>query len=286
MNEIIEKIRKKQRLHRIILMSISVLCNAILYSLFLFPLNLVTGSIGGVATITHHVYGINPSIMILLLTVACSIFSLLYLGLKRTLGTLVASLAYPLLVQLTSFLNGVIVITNPDDMFLVVIFAGALSGIANGLMYKTGYSNGGFPVISQYLYEKYRISINKSSLVINMSIVIAGGLFFGSANVMYAIIFLYVNSIIMKKVLLGINNNKAFYIITKEEEKTKEFLMKELNHNITIFDVKGGVFERKRKIILSVIPSREYFRVTESIKEIDKDAFFIVTDSYEVNGAK
>ena len=286
MNEIIEKIRKKQRLHRIILMSISVICNAVLYSLFLLPLNLVTGSIGGIATITKYVYGINPSIMLLLLTIACSIFSLMYLGVKRTLGTLIASLAYPLLVELTSFLNGVIVITNPDDMFLVVIFAGVLSGISNGLMYKTGYSNGGFPVISQYLYEEYKISINKSSLIINMSIVFLGGFFFGSANVMYALIFLYVNDVVMKKVLLGINNNKAFYIITNEEEKTKELLVKDLNHNITVFDVKGGIFERKRKIILSVIPTSEYFKVTELIKEIDQDAFFIVTDSYEVNGAK
>lgn len=286
MNEIIERIRKKQRLHRIILMSISVLCNAVLYSLFLLPLNLVTGSVGGVATITNHVYGINPSIMIFLLTIACAIFSFMYLGYKRTIGTLIFSLAYPALVHLTAFLNGVIVINNPDDMFLVVIFAGALSGVANGLMYKTGYSNGGFPVISQYLYEEYKISINKSSLIINMSIVFLGGFFFGTINVLYALIFLYVNDIIMKKVLLGINNNKAFYIITKEEEKTKELLVKELNHNITVFDVKGGVFERKRKIILSVIPTREYYRVTELIKEIDKDAFFIVTDSYEVNGAK
>lgn len=286
MNEIIEKIRKKQRLHRIILMSISVLCNAVLYSLFLFPLNLVTGSVGGVATITHHIYGINPSIMIFLITIACAIFSFLYLGYKRTIGTLVFSFAYPLLVHFTSFLNGVITISSPDDMFLVVIFAGALSGVANGLMYKTGYSNGGFPVISQYLFEKYQISISKSSLVINMSIVFLGGVFFGSANVMYALIFLYVNDIIMKKILLGINNNKAFYIITKEEEKTKELLVKELNHNITVFDVKGGIFERKRKIILSVIPTNEYYRVTEMIKEIDQDAFFIVTDSYEVNGAK
>ena len=286
MNEIIEIIRKKQRVHRIILMAFSILFNAILYSLFLLPLNLVTGSVGGVATITNYLYGISPSLMILLLSVACVIFSFMYLGVERTIGTLIASLAYPLLVELTSFLNGVIVITNPDDMVLVVIFAGVLSGIANGLMYKTGYSNGGFPVISQYLYEKYQISINRSSLIINMSIVLLGGYFFGSANVMYAIVFLYVNDIIMKKVLLGINDNKAFYIITDEEEKTKEFLIKELNHNVTIFDVKGGVFEKKRKIILSVIPSREYYRVTETIKKIDKDSFFIVTDSYEVNGAK
>ena len=90
----------------------------------------------------------------------------------------------------------------------------------------------------------------------------------------------------IKKVLLGVNNNKAFYIITSEEEKTKEFLVKDLNHNLTIFDVKGGVFEKKRKVILSVIPSREYYRLTEGIKKIDKTAFFIVTDSYELYGGE
>ena len=113
MNEIIEKIRKKQRIYRIVLMSISILLNAILYNLFLLPMNLVTGSTSGIATITNHLYKINPAIMLLLLSIACSIFSFMYVGVKRTLGTLVASLAYPLLVHLTSFLNGLIVISSP-----------------------------------------------------------------------------------------------------------------------------------------------------------------------------
>ena len=286
MDDILEKIRKKERGYRMLLMFLSILLYAILYNLFLLPMNLVTGSTHGIATITNYVFGINPALMILYLSIACSIFSIMYMGFRRTLGTLVASLLYPLLVALTSFLNGVITINSPDEMFLVVIFAGVISGIANGLMYKTGYSNGGFPVVSQYLYEEYQISIAKSSLIINMAIVFAGGFFFGTANVMYAIIFLYINDIVMKKVLLGINNNKAFYIVTSEEEKVKELLVKELKHNITIFDIKGGALEKKKKLILSVIPSREYYKVTGIIKEIDKDAFFTVTDSYEVNGAK
>ena len=35
-----------------------------------------------------------------------------------------------------------------------------------------------------------------------------------------------------------------------------------------------------------VIPTKEYFRVTEGIKLLDKDAFFVVTNAYEVKGAK
>ena len=285
MENILTKITKKKKLKRIFLMSISLLLSAVLYNVFLLPLNLVTGGTNGIATITNYVYGINPALMILILSIACAIFSLMYLGVKRTLGTLVASIVYPLLVHLTSPLNN-IMSGEPVDVLLMVLFAGVISGVANGLMYKTGYSNGGFPVVSQVLFEKKHISVAKSSLVINVSIVLVGALFFGTTNALYAIIFLYINNIILDKVLLGINNNKAFYIITKEEEKIKKYIIKTLGHNVTTFEVKGGYLDKNRKVIFSVIPSGEYYKLTEGIKEIDDTAFFVVTDSYQVEGAK
>ena len=285
MENILTKITKKKKLKRIFLMSISLLLSAVLYNMFLLPLNLVTGGTNGIATITNYVYGINPAFMILILSVACAIFSFMYLGVKRTMGTLVASLVYPLLVQLTLPLNNLMK-GEPVDVLLMVLFAGVLSGIANGLMYKTGYSNGGFPVVSQVLFEKKHISVAKSSLVINVTIVLIGAMFFGTTNALYAIIFLYINNIILDKVLLGINNNKAFYIITKEEEKIKKYIIKTLGHNVTTFEVKGGYLDKDRKVIFSVIPSGEYYKLTEGIKEIDDTAFFVVTDSYQVEGAK
>ncbi len=285
MENILEVIRKKKKLYRVLLMGASLFVTAILYNVFLLPLSLVTGGTNGVATITHYLYGINPAIMLLLLSIACAILSFMYLGPKRTAGTLVASVVYPLLVELTSPLTSLIKQSN-TDMLLMVLFAGVLSGIANGLMYKTGYSNGGFPVISQILFEEKQIPVGKSSLVINITIVLVGAYFFGITNALYAIIFLYINSIVLDKVLLGISNNKAFYIITEEESKVKEYIIKTLKHNVTTFEVKGGFLDKNRKVILTVIPSREYYRVTEGIKEIDKDAFFVVTDSYTVEGAK
>ena len=285
MENILTKVTQKKKFKRILLMGVSLLLSAVLYNVFLLPLNLVTGGTNGIATITKYVYDINPAFMIFILSIACAIFSLMYLGVKRTIGTLVASIIYPLLVQITSPLNN-IMSGEPVDVLLMVLFAGVLSGIANGLMYKTGYSNGGFPVVSQVLFEKKHISVAKSSLVINVSIVLVGALFFGTTNALYAIIFLYINNIVLDRVLLGINNNKAFYIITKEEEKIKEYIIKTLGHNVTTFEVKGGYLDKDRKVILSVIPSREYYKVTEGIKEIDDTAFFVVTDSYQVEGAK
>ena len=222
--------------------------------------------------------------MLFILSLACVIISFLYLGKERTMGTILALFMYPILVQLTSPLNKVV--SSEPDILLFVIFAGVISGVSNGLMYKTGYSNGGFPIISQILFEKYQISIAKSSLFINVTIVIIGSIFFGATTALYAIIFLYINNIVLDKVLLGISNNKAFYIITENEEKVKEYILQTLGHDVTVFDVKGGFKEKKRRVLMTIIPSREYYRVTEGIRIIDKNVFFVATDAYQVEGAK
>ena len=276
---------KKIKITRTIYISISLLLSAVVYNLFLLPMSLVTGGTGGIATITHYVFDFDPAIMIFLISAGCVILSFLYLGVERTTGTILACIIYPILVKITSPISTSFTF-DKIDFFVIILFAAVLNGISNGLMYKSGYSSGGLPIISQILFEKFKIPIAKSSLVINIIIILLGANFFGTTKALYAIIFLYINNLVLDRVLLGISNNKAFYIITTEELLVKKFIIDELNHTATIFDVKGGFLLDKKKVILTVIPSREYYKVTEGIKEIDKDAFFMVTDAYEVQGAK
>ncbi len=284
MDEIVKIINKKKRIIRFIILFVSLLLSAIVYNLLLLPMNLVTGGVQGVATITKALYGINPAIMIFLLSAACIIISFLYLGKEKTMAAIAVSVIFPLLIELTSPIGHLF--PRDADTLLLVIFAGVLGGVASGLIYKTGYNNGGFSIIAQIIFEYKKISIAKSNLVINSLIVILGAFFFGSNNALYAIVYLYITSIVTDKVLLGISNNKAFYIMTDQEDKVNDYIMKELGHSVTIFDVKGAFLEQKRRVLLTIIPSREYYRFTEGIKEIDPDVFFVVTDSYQAKGAK
>lgn len=284
MDDILKSITKQNKTIRIIILIISLVLSAIVYNLFLLPLKIVSGGSGGIATIVNYVYGINPSLMILLISLACIIVSFMYLGAEKTRATILASILYPLFIQLTSPIAEMV--NMSADKLLLVIFAGVLGGVSSGLIYRVGYNSGGIAAINQILFEKLKISVAKSSLLINSSIVLVGAIFFGTTNALYAIIYLYICNIVTDKVLLGISNNKAFYIITSEEEKVKEYIIKNLEHDVTIFDVKGGYLDKKRKVILTVVPSRDYYKVTEGIKTIDKNVFFVVTDSYQVEGGK
>lgn len=285
LENIFTSVKKKHIIVRTIMIIVSLFISSLAYNLFLLPTNLVAGGANGISIIIKHVYKIDPSITIFIVLVICNILSFIFLGKERTIGTLFATILYPIFVEITSIFTSKITI-DTTDLFLVVIFTGVLTGLASGLMYKTGYSNGGLPVISQILYKYYKIPIAKSNLVLNSIVVVIGGIYFGWTMVMYAIILLYINSIIIDKVLLGISNNKAFYIITKEDKKIRDYIINVMHHSVTTFDVKGAFLEKKRRVLLTVIPSREYYRVTEGIKLIDKEVFFLATDAYQVEGGK
>lgn len=282
---VIKKLKRKKLAKRIAILLISLLVLSLVYNLLLLPTDLVAGGVNGIAIITNYVYGIDSSIMILLISSACLLFSFLYLGTERTLGSLLATFIYPLFVKLTAIITQGIII-DYDDKFLIIIFAGVIGGLANGFIYKTGFSNGGLPIISQILYKYHKIPIAKSSMVINSMIIIIGSFFFGWSMMMYAIILVFINNMMIDKVLLGISSNKAFYIVTTKEKEIREYILNNLKHTVTIFNVEGAFLEKRRKVLLSVIPKRDYYKLTEGIKLIDPNVFFVVEDAYEVKGGK
>ncbi len=283
--DIINKIKKHHIVSRYIVFIISLFISSILFNLLTLRVNIVYGGLNGIAIILKNIYDFSPSLIILISSLILLIFSYMYLGKEHLTGVMLSAIIYPLFVHITSKVS-LYISLEINDMLLISIFIGIISGFANGLMYKTGFSNCGLPIISQILYKEYKIPISRSSLVINSIIVVIGGIFFGSTNVMYALIILYINSFMLDRVILGISKNKAFYIITNEDDLVSDYIMKRLNHKVTIFDVKGGFLKKKDQVLLTVVPTREYYKVTEGIRQIDKDAFFLACDAYEVEGGK
>ena len=55
-------------------------------------------------------------------------------------------------------------------------------------------------------------------------------------------------------------------------------------YGVTILKARGGYLGEKENVLMCVLPTKDYYKLTEGIKEIDKDAFFLVTDAYEVFG--
>ena len=97
---------------------------------------------------------------------------------------------------------------------------------------------------------------------------------------------MYIVGVITDKVILGISESKCFYIITTHETEVKKYILNNLSHGVTVLDARGGYTGNVTKVIMCIVPTKEYFLAKEGIHAIDPDAFFLVTDAYEVSGEK
>lgn len=253
------------------------------FNFFLLPNNLVFGGVSGLSILFKELC--DPSMFVLIASIVLLLVSLIFLGKEKTAGSVLGSLLLPLFLKITELLT-VYVKFETTEIFLAAIFGGVLSGIGLGLVYKAGFTTGGTDIVNQILHKYLKISVGKCMFLSDGLIVGSSIFIFGLTKFMYAVVVLYIISILTDKVLLGISSSKAFYIVTNRVNEVRNFVLVKLGHGITIFDAVGGFSKEDQKVLFCVIPTREYFKLKEGIHAIDKEAFFVVTDAYEVFGGE
>ena len=282
--KIIEAVYNNSKVKRYVLFIFAVLLQAIAFNIFILPCNLIFG-VSGISIILHDTLNLSPSLIILLANILLIIASFTFLGKDVTKRTILGSLIYPLFIELTAGLSAYIDLK--DTEVIVVAFAGAvLTGIGSGIVFREGFTTGGSDVLKQILSEYGKMSLGKATIYVEGVIIITGLLVFGWQSFIYSIIVLAVMSVITDKVLIGISQYKTFQIITTKEKEVKQFILKQLHHGVIEIDGHGGYTGNRQKILLSTLPTKEYFLAKEGILMIDPKAFFIVTDAYEVRGGE
>ena len=284
-DDILKKIESKYKIRRYLQLVIGIFLIAVSFNLFLYPNDLVFGGVSGLSIIVKEITPIAPSGFIMICSLLLLIISFLVLGKEQTKGSVIGSILFPIFVNLTANIGNYIQI-DTSNLLLCSIFSGVIYGFGAGLVFKAGFTTGGTDIINQIVSKYAHVSMGNAMLMSDGLIVLGGAYFFGLTKFMYAIIVVYIIGIMTDKVLLGISNSKAFYIITNEDKKIRNYVLNELHHGVTIFNVRGGYTLEKDEVILCVVPTREYYRLKEGIKEIDPNAFFVVTDAYEVMGGE
>lgn len=283
-DNILKNIYKKNRIVRYAQFLAGVVLVALAFNLLVLPSSVVYG-MSGVGVMFNFLFNIDPSLVILIGSVILLILSYFLLGKEQTVNSILGSLAVPFFIKLTENIDHYIKISN-DDPFLIVIIGAAVTGFGLGLVFKSGFTTGGTDILNQIVSKYFKMSLG-SAMFFTDGLIIASSIFvFGWTNFMYSMVSLYIISIMTDKVVLGISNSKAFYIITKNETDVKKFITTYLNHGVTILEARGGYTGDHKKVIMCVIPTKKYYIAKEGIHKIDPEAFFVVTDSYEVFGGE
>lgn len=258
---------------------------AISYNAFLANHDLVPGGISGLAIILNHLIGINNALFVLLVGIVLLVISYFLLGKEKTKYSVLGTVLFPIFLELTLWVTKIVTI-DESQLLLASLFGGVIYGVGIGMILKAGFTTGGTDIINQILSKYLKISMGKAILITDGIIVFISAIVFGPIHLMYSVLVLYILSIMSDRIILGISDSKAFFIITEQDDLVKDYVLSELGHGATIFKAKGGLNKENQNVLLCVLPTKDYYKLRAGINAIDKEAFFVATDAYEVYGGE
>lgn len=280
-SELVERLNNSDKLEKCAIFIWGVLIYAIAFSIFFSPRNIVTGGSTGLSIILEDFFMISPSVTVFLVSFIFLVIGYSLLGRRYAIKTFFGVIMLPIFMEFSSIFQMYFNVSD-SSLFLISLFGGILMGLGNGMIVKSGYSVGGFQTVYQILYKYFGISIGKSTLCINGILIFISGILYGFSNSLYAVVGLYVSSVITDKVMLESSVNKTFYIVTEKEKEISQYIKENLGYGITVVNARGGYSNDKKKVLICALPTRQYYRLREFINAIDEESFFLVTDTYEV----
>ncbi|MFG6372605.1 MAG: YitT family protein, partial [Oscillospiraceae bacterium] len=161
-----------------------------------------------------------------------------------------------------------------------------LLGVSLGLVFSQGATTGGTDLLARLLKLKLAwLPVGKLLLVIDLVVVLAVAAAFRSLESgLYGLIGLYISTVIMDKMLYGMDTAKVAYIISDHDKEIARAIVDGMERGVTILTGKGAYSGQPKEVLMCAFKQRQIVQLKALVKEIDPVAFLIVCDAHEVLG--
>ncbi|SFA79526.1 YitT family protein [Clostridium frigidicarnis] len=258
----------------------SFICS-IAINTFVVPHKLLSGGVSGIALIIQYLTGINSGIIVLLINVPIFMVGCKKVDKEFILFSFLGMMALSIFLMLTKNVSQIFYL---DDVLLCTLVGGVLYGAGVGLVFKNRASQGGTDIISVVLKKSSGIDIAKIDLIINIIVVVIGTFVNDIKLALYTLVLMYVRSVVMQKVIVGVDKKKAIFIVTDRHNEIAEAIMMKIGRGVTIFHGEGAYTRDEKKILYCVVSIREIVRTKALIEKIDSKVLMSIMDVSEVEG--
>lgn len=255
---------------------------AVGFQFFLYPNSIIVGGVSGIAMIINLLTELPIGVLTIVLNIPLFIIAWKYFGTGFIIGSLVGMTFSSVFVDVFAMLN----VSPTSDMLLACIIGGAVKGLGLGLVYYAGATTGGSDIIAKFIRLKFPyINFGTVVLVTDFAIIILFAAIFNKVEAaMYAVIAMFVVSKVVDLVLYGIDNSSVCYIISEKSDNIVKEITDRLRRGVTILDGEGAYSHKSKQVLLCVVKRTQIIEIRKLIKNIDENAFFIVTDAKNVFG--
>lgn len=252
------------------------------FQFFLYPNSIIVGGVSGIAMIINYLTDLPVGVMNIVLNIPLFIIAWRQFGTKFVIGSFVGMMLSSVFVDLMALVS----YSPTNDMLLACIIGGAIKGLGMGIIYYAGATTGGTDIIAKFVRLKYPyINFGTLILLTDAIIILAFAIIFHEVEgAMYAVIAMFVVSRVIDLVLYGVDNSNVCYIISEKSEQLVNDITDSLHRGVTILEGEGAYSHQNKQVLLCVVKRTQVSDIRKIIKNVDENAFFIITDAKNVFG--
>ena len=274
---------KIYRLFRAIIIDcLSGLLIGISVQVFVVHADFAPGGLNGIAIIMNYITKMPIGILTVMLNIPIILFSYRILGRRYLLNSIKSML-------IGSIFMDHVAVRFPaytGEPMMAALFAGVIGGIGYAILYLSGSCTGGtdFLIMSVKKLKPY-FSLSQLIILTSGSVLIAAGLVYHNIDsILYGLIYTYVSSTVVDKIIYGAGSGKLALIVTTKGKEICKAIYESVGRGSTILPAFGGYRQDQREVVLCVCGRQQAARIKTAAEKTDASAFLIVTEFNKVFG--
>ena len=272
-----------KRIWRVFLIVLGSFIFGFCFQAFLLPNSIVSGGVTGIAMIVNTFTHWPIGLMVIVMNIPLFLIAWRHFGLDFLLSSLLGMALSSAFVDLFAVTG--LVLTN--EPMLASIIGGVIKGLALGMIYYYGATTGGIDIVAKLLRQRFsQLNFGTVVLILDVCIILVYALVIGNYDsAMYSVITMYVVTKVIDLVLYGLDTSCTCHIISsKSSQLVQEITSGHVHRGVTILEGEGAYSGEKKHVILCVVKRHQLPELRRAIRELDENAFVIVTDAKNVFG--
>ncbi|TCN25428.1 YitT family protein [Mesobacillus foraminis] len=248
-------------------------------NIFVIPNHFGEGGVTGISIILYHLFGWAPSITSFILNGMLIVIGYKFLNKTTTIYTIIAVTCISLSLYLTESWS-----INSDEVILNSIFAGILTGIGLGLIFRAGGTSAGTTILAKVTNQYLGWNISYGLLFFDLIVVFSSYFIIGIVGLMFTLVMLYIGTKVTDFIIVGLNSKRAVTIISKSYDEIANEVNNKMKRGVTVLTGYGYYTKTEKNILYIIINKQEFTQLRKIITAVDRNAFVSVHDVRDVFG--
>jgi uncharacterized membrane-anchored protein YitT (DUF2179 family) len=159
-----------------------------------------------------------------------------------------------------------------------------MTGIGSAIIFNCQASSGGTDIVALILKKYTKLNVGRALLLTDFLIASSTFFIFGIEAGLYSMLGLFAKAFLVDGVIESIGKSKYLQIITKKPQEIGKYIIENVKRDYTSYVGEGGYTGQQKTILVTVCKSGEALKIKAKVKEIDPDAFVIISDATEILG--